>query len=63
LHPKKYNPIVWLVILDAISLYYLGYGLEAVAEQTKKYFYIRQKVLNLQRVWRKYIEVAKLEGS
>lgn len=24
-------------------------------EQTKNYFYIRQKVLNLQRVWRKYI--------
>lgn len=24
-------------------------------EQTKNYFFIRQKVLNLQRVWRKYI--------
>jgi len=40
-----------------------GVELAQFEEQTKKYFYIRQKVLNLQRVWRKYIEVAKLEGK
>ena len=40
-----------------------GVELSQFEEQTKKYFYIRQKVLNLQRVWRKYIEVAKLEGK
>ena len=40
-----------------------GIELEQFEEQAKKYFYIRQKVLNLQRVWRKYIEVAKLEGK
>jgi len=40
-----------------------GVELTQFEEQTKKYFYIRQKVLNLQRVWRKYIEVAKLEGK
>lgn len=38
-----------------------GVELTQFEEQTKKYFYIRQKVLNLQRVWRKYIEVAKQE--
>jgi len=40
-----------------------GVELSQFEEQTQKYFYIRQKVLNLQRVWRKYIEVAKLEGK
>ena len=40
-----------------------GVELAQFEEQTKKYFYIRQKVLNLQRVWRKYIEVAKLEDK
>lgn len=38
-----------------------GIELSQFEEQTKKYFYIRQKVLNLQRVWRKYIEVNKQE--
>jgi hypothetical protein len=38
-----------------------GVELEQFEEQTKKYFYVRQKVLNLQRVWRKYIEVNKQE--
>jgi hypothetical protein len=40
-----------------------GVELSQFEEQAKKYFYIRQKVLNLQRVWRKYIELAKLEGN
>lgn len=40
-------------------------GLEAdqFDEQIKKYFYIRRKVLNLQRVWRKYIKINKQEGK
>jgi len=38
-----------------------GIELTQFEEQTKKYFYIRQKVLNLQRVWRKYIEINKEE--
>lgn len=29
---------------------------EQFDEQIKKYFYIRRKILNLQRVWRKYIK-------
>ncbi len=36
---------------------------EQFEEQTKKYFYIRRKVLNLQRVWRKYIKINKDEGK
>jgi len=38
-------------------------GLEAEQfnEQIKKYFFIRTKVLNLQRVWRKYIQINKQE--
>ncbi|MFH0969329.1 MAG: hypothetical protein V1804_02380 [Patescibacteria group bacterium] len=38
-----------------------GLELEQFEEQIKKYFFIRQKVLNLQRVWRKYIEINKQE--
>jgi len=40
-------------------------GLEAdqFADQIKKYFFIRRKVLNLQRVWRKYIQINKQENS
>ncbi|MDO8664937.1 MAG: hypothetical protein Q7K44_05365 [Candidatus Liptonbacteria bacterium] len=38
-----------------------GIELEQFEEQTKKYFFIRQKVLNLQRVWKKYIEINKQE--
>jgi len=38
-----------------------GLELEQFEEQVKKYFFIRQKVLNLQRVWRKYIEINKQE--
>lgn len=34
---------------------------EKFDEQIKKYFYIRRKVLNLQRVWRKYIEHSAAE--
>jgi hypothetical protein len=38
-----------------------GLELDQFEEQIKKYFFIRQKVLNLQRVWRKYIEINKQE--
>jgi hypothetical protein len=38
-----------------------GIELEQFEEQIKKYFFIRQKALNLQRVWRKYIEINKEE--
>ncbi len=38
-----------------------GLALDQFEEQIKKYFFIRQKVLNLQRVWRKYIEINKQE--
>lgn len=38
-----------------------GLELTQFEEQIKKYFFIRQKVLNLQRVWRKYIEINKQE--
>lgn len=33
-----------------------GVKWEDFDEQIKKYFYIRRKILNLQRVWRKYIK-------
>lgn len=35
----------------------VGLELDQFNEQIKKYFFIRQKVLNLQRVWRKYIQI------
>jgi len=38
-----------------------GLELAQFEEQVKKYFFIRQKTLNLQRVWRKYIEINKQE--
>lgn len=38
-----------------------GLELSQFEEQTEKYFFIRRKVLNLQRVWRKYIEINKQE--
>jgi hypothetical protein len=34
---------------------------EQFKEQIDKYFYIRRKVLNLQRVWKKYIDINKKE--
>ena len=40
-----------------------GLEIEQFEEQTKKYFYIRRKVLNLQRVWRKYIKINKDENN
>lgn len=33
-----------------------GVDTDRFDEQIKKYFYVRRKVLNLQRVWRKYIK-------
>ena len=33
-----------------------GIETDRFEEEIKKYFHVRQKVLNLQRVWRKYIE-------
>jgi hypothetical protein len=36
---------------------------EQFKEQIDKYFYIRRKVLNLQRVWKKYIDINKKEGK
>jgi len=38
-----------------------GLEVEEFEDLIKKYFYIRRKVLNLQRVWRKYIEINKKE--
>jgi hypothetical protein len=40
-----------------------GLETDQFEEQTKKYFFIRQKVLNLQRVWRKYIDSDNQERS
>ncbi len=36
-----------------------GVELDQFEQQIKNYFFIRQKVLNLQRVWKKYIEINK----
>ena len=51
-----------VVYLDqARDICQTGLELPQFEEQTEKYFFIRRKVLNLQRVWRKYINVAKQE--
>ena len=49
-----------VVYLDQVrDICETGLELSQFEEQIKKYFFIRQKVLNLQRVWRKYIEINK----
>jgi hypothetical protein len=51
-----------VVYLDQVrDICATGLELTQFEEQIKKYFFIRQKVLNLQRVWRKYIEINKQE--
>jgi hypothetical protein len=40
-----------------------GLETEQFSEQIKKYFQVRQKVLNLQRVWKKFIEIKKQEQN
>ena len=53
-----------VVYLDqARDICQTGLELSQFEEQTEKYFFIRRKVLNLQRVWRKYINVAKQEQT
>ncbi|MFH1129110.1 MAG: hypothetical protein V1686_00010 [Patescibacteria group bacterium] len=56
----KCNRIV--VYLEQVrDICQIGAEWEWFNERVKTYFYIRRKTLNLQRVWRKYIQINKQE--